>query len=72
VLAFGRADAGADGGRVRVALNLAGAPRTVPAEGRVLVATGLDRAGERVAGELRLRAHEGVVLALPATGPGPA
>ena len=54
--------------RLLVALNLTGAPRTVPGCGRVLLSTALDREGERVTGDLPLRADEGVVLAQDARG----
>ncbi|HET7463619.1 MAG TPA: alpha-amylase family glycosyl hydrolase [Longimicrobium sp.] len=56
-----------------VALNLGSSPQTLPlspeTEGAtVALSTHLDRAGERAAGELRLRADEGVILRLPAAG----
>ena len=47
-----------------VALNLSGAPRVVPARGRVRLSTYLDGRDDEVDGELRLRPAEGVVLAL--------
>jgi alpha-glucosidase len=52
----------AGGGRVLVALNLTGEPRTGALSGRVRLSTELDREGELVSSELRLRADEGVVL----------
>ena len=47
-----------------VALNFASSPLEVPelGPGRIVVSTGMDRAGEVVAGRLRLGPHEGVVL----------
>ncbi len=52
--------------RLFVALNLGHAPAAValPATGRLLLSTGLDRQGEQVSGRLALRGAEGVVLAL--------
>ncbi|MGI8779007.1 MAG: alpha-amylase family glycosyl hydrolase [Solirubrobacteraceae bacterium] len=50
------------GEQVLVALNLTSAPGTARLSGRVRLSTRLDREGERVVGELRLRADEGVVL----------
>jgi alpha-glucosidase len=51
--------------RCVVALNLADRPRTlpVPVTGHILLATGLDRTGERVDDPLTLRGDEGVVVA---------
>jgi alpha-glucosidase len=57
----------AAGERMLVALNLTGEAREVAlAEeaGEVVLTTGLDRAGERVAGELRVGPDEGVIVAL--------
>jgi alpha-glucosidase len=56
VLAFRR------GAGTAVALNLSGDGHAVALSGEVLLSTGLDRDGERVRGELRLRPGEGVVL----------
>jgi len=57
-----------------VALNLGASPQALPlppdADGAaVALSTHLDRAGERAAGELRLRPDEGVILRLPAPPP---
>jgi len=55
-----------DGRRITVALNLASAPREADLEvsgNRILLSTRGDRAGESIAGELRLRSDEGVILA---------
>ena len=54
-----------EGERVLVVLNLADGPRRVPiaAGGEIALSTALDRTGERVAGEVDLRAAEGVVVA---------
>jgi alpha-glucosidase len=48
-----------------VALNLGGAPEELAftGEGQVRLSTWLDRRGERVTGAVRLRPHEGVILA---------
>jgi alpha-glucosidase len=53
-----------------VALNLSSEPQAIdptdrarePAYGRLLISTHLDRAGERIAGTIRLRANEGIVV----------
>jgi alpha-glucosidase len=54
--------------RFLVALNLGGDPHAVsfatPIRGEVAVSTYLDRKGEAVAGEINLRANEGVLIAL--------
>jgi hypothetical protein len=50
------------GERLLVALNLTATPRTTPLTGRVLLSTALDREGEQANGELRLRAHEGLIV----------
>jgi alpha-glucosidase len=52
--------------RKLVALNLTAAERTVRLEGSGIVAisTAMDRHGETVRGELRLRSNEGVVVDL--------
>jgi alpha-glucosidase len=48
--------------RLLVALNFGSRPRALrEVHGRLLLSTHLDRAGERLSGELRLRADEGVV-----------
>ncbi len=60
VLCFVRRE-GASG--VAVALNMTGAPAETAATGRIVLSTQLDRRGEEVAGTLRLRPDEGVVLA---------
>jgi alpha-glucosidase len=54
------------GERLLVVLNLAHAAvsHALEAGGRVLLSTFLDREGERVAGQLRLRADEGLVIEL--------
>jgi alpha-glucosidase len=52
----------ASGERMLVALNLTGAARRVAASGEIVLSTALDRAGERIAGELALRPDEGVVV----------
>ena len=54
------------GEKTAVALNLSEEPRTVALTGEILLSTGLDRAGERVAGELALAPGEGAILATPA------
>lgn len=64
IVAFDRSD----GARVvRVALNLTGSDGSVPsgAGWRVACSTALDREGELVDGVVRLRPHEGLVLAPP-------
>ena len=65
VLAYERHAPG--GGRVLVALNLGGEAREVEGihgGGRVLLSTRLDRGGEAVAGAVRLRPDEGVIVGL--------
>ena len=52
------------GSGTAVALNFTGEPQTLGLGGEVLLSTELDRDGEAVRGELRLRPGEGVVLAL--------
>ena len=55
----------AGGQRRRVALNLSGSPREIAwsgPRGRILLSTHLDRSDEGVAGRLKLRADESVVL----------
>jgi alpha-glucosidase len=66
VLAYGRFDGDR---RFVVALNLGTAPATVAlrdgaAAGEVVLATSLDREGERVSREVALRANEGVIVRL--------
>lgn len=63
------------GDRVLVALNLSGEPVSMALEGRatrgrVLVSAFGDRDGESVDGEIALRGHEGVVIALDRTPAG--
>jgi len=67
VLAFAR-QLGAE--RKLVVLNLSGEPRTVElAEtGEIVLASGLDRHGERIEGILKLRPAEGVVIATDGRG----
>jgi alpha-glucosidase len=48
--------------RKLVALNLTSEERALPAAGTIIASTALDRDGERVGGELRLRPDEGVVV----------
>jgi len=57
-------------GRVTVALNLTGQPRTLPAagDGRVLIGTHRDRDGSDATGDLELRPNEAVVIEEPAAG----
>jgi alpha-glucosidase len=65
VLAYERR---APGGRFLVALNMGGRPREpagLPAGGRVLASTHMDRAGEATGDAVRLRADEGLVIGLP-------
>ena len=47
-----------------VALNFASSPLEVPelGPGRIVASTGRDRAGEAVAGRLRLGPHEGALV----------
>jgi alpha-glucosidase len=53
--------------RIFVALNLGADPSEVPTPaGEVLLSTHLDRAGERTRGTTRLRADEGIVVAMAA------
>jgi alpha-glucosidase len=64
VLVYARRDEGA---RFVVALNLESSPKVVvfsegDAEGRIVLSTHLDRAGEPVGGDLALRADEGAVI----------
>lgn len=62
LLMFSRTDGE---GQLLVALNLGGDPLVVAApemEGQVLLSTFCDREGEPVAGDISLRAHEGVVV----------
>ena len=65
VLAYERRDE-ATGRRLLVALNLGGGTRApgVPSGARVLLSTHLDRVGDAVAGAVRLRPDEGVVMDL--------
>jgi alpha-glucosidase len=56
------------GDRVLVALNLANRPQVVrhdAAQGAIILSTALDRHGEMVKGEVRLRADEGVIVGRP-------
>jgi alpha-glucosidase len=61
--------------RVLVALNLGAAPASVgfpqPVRGRVLVSAFADREDESVDGDVELRAHEGLVIALSPGSPLP-
>jgi alpha-glucosidase len=53
--------------RLLVALNFAAEPRSLQSvTGRLILSTHLDREGERVEGELRLRSDEGVIVDLAA------
>jgi alpha-glucosidase len=63
VLAYGRRGAGR---RLAVVLNFVHEPTThvFEGEGRVLLSTFLDREGERLERQVRLRADEGLVLVL--------
>jgi alpha-glucosidase len=50
-----------------IVLNLAAEPtsivsRTIGIDGEILLSTNMDRTGEMVAGELDLRANEGVII----------
>jgi alpha-glucosidase len=67
LLAFAR-ELGAE--RKLVVLNLSDEPRTVELEetGEIVLASGLDRHGERVEGSLELRPAEGVVIATDGRG----
>jgi alpha-glucosidase len=50
--------------RILVALNFSGQDQNLPwGEGRVVMSTHLDRAGEQLQGVLALRGHEGVIIA---------
>lgn len=73
LLVYGRAQ---DDERVLVALNLAGEPLVVgldaAAVGTVLASTFCDRENERIAGELALRPHEGLMMVLDVGVPLPA
>ena len=64
---------GTSGERMLVALNLGNDPCTLPLEsfglqGRVLLSTHLDREDELISTTLALRANEGVIVALAASG----
>jgi alpha-glucosidase len=59
VLCYRRRSAGQ---AVLIALNFSAEEQTIPASGRVLLCTELDRAGGPVNGTLTLRANEGVIL----------
>jgi alpha-glucosidase len=61
VLAYERSE---DGERILIALNFGAEDRAMPARGEVLLSTRLDRIAERVGAELRLRANEGIIMAL--------
>jgi alpha-glucosidase len=55
--------------RYLIALNLSGEPRScvperLPLQGRLLLSTHLDRAGEALSGRLELRSHEAVIARL--------
>jgi alpha-glucosidase len=69
VLVYARDDADET---VTVALNLTARPRTLPwpRDAIVLLSTQLDREGQGVGAELRLRPNEGVVLSVRNTGSG--
>jgi alpha-glucosidase len=69
VLVYARDDADET---VTVALNLTARPRTLPwpRDAVVLLSTQLDREGQGVGAELRLRPNEGVVLSVRNTGSG--
>ncbi len=50
--------------RILVALNFSGQDQNLPwSEGRVVLSTHLDRAGEKLQGVLALRGHEGLIIA---------
>jgi len=70
VLAYERS---ASGRRLVVALELSGVQRSVTiaaGPGRVLLSTGLDREGERVADPVTLRPNEGIVIEVDRPGAG--
>lgn len=54
--------------RILIALNLGADPASVrlpqPVQGRVLVSCFADRDGEGIGGEIELRPHEGLIIAI--------